>query len=472
MLFKSLPCGAKTCWRARAIGLASSLLPVFLLVPLAQAQTGYHILSVPGSTGDLFGHMAVDGNGKMYIAARCYGRTDGGFSVIAVLPDGSLDPAWGTGGVVSTKLTDYGSEARGIAIQTDGKIVVTGNATRKLRPNQYVNYLAVVRYNSDGTLDRDFNYVPPSKKGNKPETYGTVIDSPGYGWGVMVQGDGKIVVEGLTSSSGSGQAAPIVTWRYHADGTVDTTYGTAGRAEGYFGDGYLTAAPLDPVDNNLDFHFQGGGILCGARIFQSGLGQILGFMRFQANGLLDPNFASGGVLRYSIPDTAQNVVHGGFAVDADDRIVTIATPDVAVDDCLAVVYRFNLDGSLDPTFGAGRGYRGINLNVFGFMRWWPQTTGGLVLDADGKAVIAGYDYDHIAAFVARVDMVAETLDLTFGETETGVVLIPTPPDAYPQQVAIRPDGRIVVAGNIGPNRFSRRIFFARFLPDGTPDPSF
>ena len=73
------------------------------------------------------------------------------------LPSGGvLDPTFGSGGLVNTTI---GSGAAAYAVATypsagtanDGKIVVVGAASTKT-----ANYMAVVRYNLNGTLDTSF----------------------------------------------------------------------------------------------------------------------------------------------------------------------------------------------------------------------------------------------------------------------------------------------------------------------------
>ena len=75
------------------------------------------------------------------------------FIVARFHPDLSLDTSFNGTGYV-TQNFDTQDEAYGVAIQTDGKILVVGyaenfNATRR--------YLALARYLPDGTLDTSFN---------------------------------------------------------------------------------------------------------------------------------------------------------------------------------------------------------------------------------------------------------------------------------------------------------------------------
>src|SRR6185503_19320901 len=82
----------------------------------------------------------------------------GGFdvSLVRFLPDGNLDDAFGTGGVVLTNLGpgDSDDDAQGVAVQPDGHIVLAGSAA----PTAFTfdSDFAVARFQSDGSLDESF----------------------------------------------------------------------------------------------------------------------------------------------------------------------------------------------------------------------------------------------------------------------------------------------------------------------------
>src|SRR5262252_5810635 len=74
--------------------------------------------------------------------------------------DGDLDQSFGKGGIVVTDLEsaagpdDKFNEGRAVAVQADGKIVV--GAQIDLTINDTIMASAVIRYNSDGSLDTTF----------------------------------------------------------------------------------------------------------------------------------------------------------------------------------------------------------------------------------------------------------------------------------------------------------------------------
>jgi uncharacterized delta-60 repeat protein len=112
----------------------------------------------------------------------------------AVLSAGTLDPSFGTGGLVTTDVpsssVDRAYDAV-TAVQADGKILVAGTSTQYLTGYDFT----VARYHSDGTLDKDFGIdgraVTAIHPGNGDD----------YAHAVVIQADGKILVAGKTRSA-------------------------------------------------------------------------------------------------------------------------------------------------------------------------------------------------------------------------------------------------------------------------------
>ncbi len=79
-------------------------------------------------------------------------RTDFDFALVRYLADGSLDTSFSEDGKVTTDLTGDQDRAQALVIQPDGKIILVGPARR----TGYLHDFAVVRYNTDGSLDASF----------------------------------------------------------------------------------------------------------------------------------------------------------------------------------------------------------------------------------------------------------------------------------------------------------------------------
>jgi uncharacterized delta-60 repeat protein len=102
-----------------------------------------------GVAGSAYG-VAIQPNGKVVAVGQAL--AGGGFAVARYLRHGSLDKTFGGDGKVVTGFGQYGSGGAGsVAIQPDGKIVVAGSAGDIFGP------IAVARYLSNGKLDQTFS---------------------------------------------------------------------------------------------------------------------------------------------------------------------------------------------------------------------------------------------------------------------------------------------------------------------------
>lgn len=147
------------------------------------------LIGAPGSASAR--GVAIQNDGK--IVAGGYIATEGQydrFGVIRFNADGTLDTCFGDGGKVTTAISSGDDIANALSLQSDGKIVVGGHARTPSNQRGF----ALVRYNTDGSLDMSFG------TGGKVTT---VIGSGlGYAYGMGIQPDGKIVAAGYCSNGG------------------------------------------------------------------------------------------------------------------------------------------------------------------------------------------------------------------------------------------------------------------------------
>jgi len=306
---------------------------------------------------DLASALALQSDGKIVVAGRSSLHT-GLFSIaddIALArynSDGSLDGTFGTGGKVTTDFYNDLDVALGLALQSDGKIVVAG-ATRTSR----LQDIALARYNSDGSLDGTFG------TGGKVTT-----DFPGLGsWAsaVALQSDGKIVAAGGTGSY-TAYNGNFVLARYNSDGSVDTTFGAAGKViTDFYNPQGDDAAYALALQSNGKIVAAGGG---------SSTESGLRLARYNSDGSLDPTFGIGG-----------KVTNG-----ADARSLAIQSDGKVVIGTLLSLVRYNNDGSVDTTFGTGGNVSGDILAT------------GVALQSDEKIVLAGYSPISAASDFALV----------------------------------------------------------------------
>ncbi|MGQ9576779.1 MAG: PKD domain-containing protein, partial [Thermoguttaceae bacterium] len=160
--------------------------------------------------------------------ARWPGGSD--FAVVRYNSDGSLDTTFGTGGKVTTDFAFRDDHAAAIAVQADGKIVVAGSSYEG--PTDYD--FALVRYNSDGSLDASFD--GDGKVTTDIGRSGTYDEGSDV---VVVQPDGKIIVVGTCFQSyGGGTGNDFALARYNSDGSLDGKFGTGGLVTTDFGSEY------------------------------------------------------------------------------------------------------------------------------------------------------------------------------------------------------------------------------------------
>jgi uncharacterized delta-60 repeat protein len=144
-------------------------------------------------------------------------------AIARFLPNGSLDPSFGAGGVaVAPFPSSLSSGASGLALAPGGKIVAAGSVT----PQSGTEEFAVARFNANGGLDTSFGGTGMVATQVEPTTGAA-------GQSVVVQPDGKIVVGGagtlVTYRSETTTGALV---RYNANGSLDTTFGNGGSVVG------------------------------------------------------------------------------------------------------------------------------------------------------------------------------------------------------------------------------------------------
>lgn len=150
------------------------------------------------------------------------GTADEDVALARYLPDGTLDPSFGTGG---STITDFGFDdvANGVALSPTGDIVVAGYTLGAKINRDFL----LARYHADGALDTAF--------GDHGAVKTDVGGGDDFAENLTVDAQGRIVLVGRATSPTILDLALV---RYHPDGTPDTSFGT---------DGILTA----------DFHGRG-----------------------------------------------------------------------------------------------------------------------------------------------------------------------------------------------------------------------
>ena len=260
-----------------------------------------------------------------------------------------------------TDVTVVYSRAYDVALQADGKILVTGES-----------YL--------GNTRRSRLHATPLMA-NSTLSFGTggivMTSFAGAGWSlaqsVAIQRDGKVVVGGTGRLN---DADVVVAARYTSDGVIDNSFGDAGWVVCAPGESHFPRVVATPDDTIVITAWNG--------FTQQGV-----LRRFQDDGQADPAFGSGGrvvipgALRRSIPP-CRVTVGSSWAV---------STWGSMGGDFSAA--RLNSDGSLDTTFGVG----GVSTVDVGGTS---DTAFGVAIHPDGSVLLAG-ETDNPRAAVVRLD---------------------------------------------------------------------
>ncbi|OQP54580.1 hypothetical protein A4H97_21665 [Niastella yeongjuensis] len=251
--------------------------------------TGGKVTTNLGPGNDEARNVAIQNDGKIVVTGFSFnaaGNTD--FAVVRYTPDGDLDGSFGSGGIVKTNINSY-DIAQGIAIdKTTGTITIAGTSNSSFENTHTGNGdFTLVRYTSGGALDGNFG------------TGGIATFDIGTGTfdearSMAVQPDGQLIVGGITKPGGArGNNSDVVVLRVTTDGSLDGNFGTGGKAIANY-----TGLNSDDDCNSVALQNDGKIVIAGCvDIFPtSNLDKKLGtmLMRFTPAGVLDVNFDGDG----------------------------------------------------------------------------------------------------------------------------------------------------------------------------------
>lgn len=396
----------KVKWISLDAPLYSTALPGF-------GATG-KVTTAIGSANDTGNAMALQSDGKIVVAGLSFTGSYSDFAVVRYNSNGSLDTSFGTGGKVTTAVSSTDDSAFAVAIQSDGKIVVAGHA----KVGSYMDF-AVVRYNSNGSLDTTFNTT-----GKVTTAIGTLADSAR---GAVIQPDGKIVVVGMYTVGTNNDDIALV--RYNPNGSLDTTFGTSGKVK-------TTVSSLDDRAYAVSLQSDGKIVIAGMTKTSS-TGKDFYVSRYNTNGSLDTTFGTSGKVTTSMGTTDDEAA--AITLQPDGKIVVTGTMMNGTNNDVVVV-RYNSNGSLDTSFdGDGKMITTVSANN-DFGR-------SVRVQPDGKILVGGFAFGGSGNgdfVVLRYDSNG-SLDTAFGGT--GIVTTgigDASDDVY--GVGIQSDGKLVAAG--------------------------
>lgn len=234
-----------------------------------------------------------------------------------------------------------------------------------------------------------------------------------------------------------------------AAGDLDPTFGTGGK---------LTTQIGSSKSEALAVALQADGKFVASGYSANNVNTDFALARYNANGTLDTTFGTGGKVVTDF-GSADNVSLALAIQPADGKLVAAGCSSNGADDDFALV-RYNPDGSLDATFGAG-GIVTTNFNNS------TDCINAVAVQSDGKIVAAGYYFNgsYFRFALARYNTNG-TLDDTFG-TGGKVMTRFTNLDDLAWAIIIQTDGKIIAAGEADTD-----FAVARYNTDGSLDATF
>jgi uncharacterized delta-60 repeat protein len=278
------------------------------------------------------------------------------------------------------------------------------------------------RLNADGSIDSSFHAPANHVAVNR----------------LAVQPDGRIVVDGTTSTPGAGGIYELV--RLNPDGSPDPTFTPV------LPDGLVRAIKLLPDGKILlGGHF---GLLSG--ISRSGIGRLL------PDGQVDPTFAPLGIEKSDSRD-------GVYAIETQlDGKILIGGSFVRINGAIhPYAARLYPNGELDDA------YRPILGGV----------AGAIAVQADGKALFGGTFFQVFN--LPEGALFRYNTDGSFDSTFRGYVQTENSYEPTIQAILQQPDGKLLIAGSFqwaGPVSFSEEFAYrngvARLHANGMVDDTF
>jgi uncharacterized delta-60 repeat protein len=386
--------------------------------------TGFVTTPFPG--GYAFGNGVV-ARGNQVIAVGIASDQDAGdFALAAYTSNGSLDPTFGTGGLVTTNFNTL--DVATAAVYQGDKLVVAGYTTANFADYDF----ALARYNKDGSLDQSFGV------GGKVTT-DFAGGSEDIADAVTVKGD-EIIAAGATTAAGGEDFALA---RYKKDGSLDQSIGSGGKVITDFDGGFDAANGVKIMADRI--------VAVGYANFRNNSNFALA--RYLDNGSLDPSFGTGGKVETDFnggEDAAHSVDIRG------DTIVAVGAAESAPMNSDFAVAQYDRSGALDPRFG-GDGKTTLDMGGD------DEALGGAI-QYDGRVVaVGGTPFgvfgDHFA--VARFTSDGSPDPSFGGGTGFTTTQIGVDSDAY--AVALGPDNRIVAAGYASFDGVNYEFAVARYL---------
>jgi len=358
--------------------------------------------------------VAVQADGKIVVVGSSSGGTD--IAVVRYDTDGSLDATFGGGdGIVITDVNGDDA-AYSVAIQGDQKIIVGGTTDG-------FSQAVLLRYDTTGPLDASF--------GGGDGITTTTVGLGAVFFDLAIQGDGSIVGTGAATLDGVKGVA--FTARYDGTGALDTTFASP--------DGYVTTNLGAGGGQMMGVALDGGKVVVAGSSFSTTSSNVA-LLRYTSAGVLDSTFGGGD--GKVTTDVGTGYDSGGdVAVDGSGNIDVVGSGGNK-----DAFLRYDDTGTLDTSFGGGDGI--VFAGQGGF-----NGLSGIAIRGTGEIVAVDSTFGSRRTPFPQFKVVQVTsagaLDASFGENgiATAGFSLSYHDEPIANDVAIDPDGNVVVAGTAG-----------------------
>lgn len=344
-------------------------------------------------------------DGKILAGGAYNDGADNLFAVVKFNSDGSLDTSF-------TKQQNIagGLEVFSIALTPDGKIVAGGDLYKF--GSLASNNKHIARLNSDGTIDTAFSGS---------------IEGYGIARAVVQQTDGKIIVGGQFNAANGDLHSNIA--RFNTDGSLDPSFNCN---VGDNGNGIFALA-LQPD----------GKILIGGQFFSVNGTTVNNLARLNADGSLDNTFDVSGIGSFYIYS---------IAVQPDGKILLGGSFQQAQPFGYIGIIRINSNGNIDNSFSTSTQFS--------------YYVNKILLLPNGQIYIGGSFPNYAGSGRARIARLNSngTVDSSFN-TGTGA-------NSTVVAIAQQPDGKVLIGGYFSSVNGVTANKIARLNTDGSVDSTF
>jgi uncharacterized delta-60 repeat protein len=384
------------------------------------------VVTAFGSSVELRGLVAEPDGGIVTVGARNeLGEYPGPTHVVLARyrADGTLDPSFGSDGIVETDLPGTNEEPFALARRPGGGFVVAAMLTASDDEDLERPRGLLLGYRADGALDSSF--------GNG----GTVsVEAPVCARSIavddIVDREGRIVA-GLQCAVGKGVRFALV--RFDSNGSLDRGFGVPTTAFAGL-NAHLVALAHQPDDKIVAL-----GTARDART-DIRVGSLL--VRYSASGRLDRTFARRGWLRIR-PSGPQHPLMVALAIQPDGKVVTAggATLGLGFSGGFALA-RYTRAGKPDQSFGQ-RGRVFTRFRFYAGVRALVYQRGTLLAAGDDWPVRPGPHHFAVARYLVKTGK----LDPRFGQGGKVTTTFPETGDEIASALATDASGNAVAGGD-------------------------